>query len=102
MLFKRFMREGRLCPRSISAQPAAYQGKKIPFFLNCITKNNYNMQVYHSNARKNIHIRLAIKQSNLPMKLFAKKYQLSENTSSQKPTHQKQTAWGERANSIIK
>ncbi|MFN3533679.1 MAG: DDE-type integrase/transposase/recombinase, partial [Candidatus Brocadia sp.] len=37
-------------------------------------------QVYHSNATTNIHIRLAIKQSNLPIKFLAEKYRVSENT----------------------
>jgi transposase-like protein len=38
------------------------------------------MQVYHANATTNIHIRFAIKQSNLPMNLLTKKYRVSENT----------------------
>lgn len=38
------------------------------------------MQIYHSNATTNVHIRCEIKKSNLPVKQLAAKYNVSKNT----------------------
>jgi len=38
------------------------------------------MQVYRANATTNLHIRLALKQSHLPLNILAEKYKVSEKT----------------------
>jgi transposase-like protein len=54
------------------------EGKKVDYFCFTINKNNMQ-QIYHSNARTNVHIRSLV-QSSISNRGLSKQYQISEQT----------------------